>query len=72
MFFIFQPFQSFISSINISNQIVSFTEDYPNNLLFSEDPTERQILKQLANRLALVINGATGEKYLVKTLDYNF
>jgi len=51
---------------------VSFTEDYPNNLLFSEDPTERQILKQLANRLALVINGATGEKYLVKTLDYNF
>lgn len=72
MFFIFQPFQSFISSINISNQIVSFTEDYPNNLLFSEDPTERQILKQLANRLALVINGATGEKYLVKTLEYNF
>jgi len=72
MFFIFQPFQSFISSINISNQIVSFTEDYPNNLLFSEDPTERQILKQLANRLALVINGAIGEKYLVKTLEYNF
>ncbi|MBA7539727.1 hypothetical protein ES705_32011 [subsurface metagenome] len=49
---------------------VIFREDYPNNLLFSEDPIERQILTQLANRLALVINGATGEKYLIKTLDY--
>lgn len=36
----------------------------------SEDPVERQILTQLANRLVLVINGATGEKYLIKTLDY--
>ena len=32
---------------------------------------KRQILTQLENRLALVINGATGEKYLIKTLDYN-
>ncbi len=51
---------------------VIFREDYPNNLLFSEDPLERQILTQLANRLALVINGATGEKYLIKTMDYIF
>ena len=51
---------------------VIFREDYPNNLLFSEDPVERQILTQLPNRLALVINGATGEKYLIKTLDYIF
>jgi hypothetical protein len=49
---------------------VIFREDYPNNLLFSEDPVERQILTVLENRLSLVINGATGEKYLVKTLDY--
>jgi len=49
---------------------VIFREDYPNNLLFSEDPVERQILTQLANRLALVVNGATGEKYLIKTLGY--
>jgi hypothetical protein len=48
---------------------VIFSEDYPNNLLFSEDPFERQILTQLSNRLALVINGATGEKYLIKTLE---
>ena len=46
---------------------VIFREDYPNNLLFSEDSIERQILTQLPNRLALVINGATGEKYLIKT-----
>ncbi len=51
---------------------VIFREDYPNNLIFSEDPFERQILTQLENRLALVINGATGEKYLIKTIDYKF
>ena len=50
---------------------VIFREDYPNNLLFSEDPFERQIFTQFPNRLAIVINGATGEKYLIKTLDYN-
>jgi len=50
---------------------IIFREDYPNNLLFSEDPVERQILTQLANRLTLIINGATGEKYLIKTLNYN-
>ena len=44
--------------------------DYPNNLLFSEDPEERQMLSQLQNRLALVINGTTGEKYLIKTLNF--
>ncbi|MBA7666969.1 hypothetical protein ES703_75054 [subsurface metagenome] len=44
---------------------VIFREDYPNNLLFSDDAFEREILTQLPNRLALVINGATGEKYLV-------
>jgi len=49
---------------------VIFREDYPNNILFSEDSKERQILTQLENRIALVINGATGEKYLIKTLDY--
>jgi len=49
---------------------VIFREDYPNNLLFSEDSFERQILTQLPNRLALVINGATGEKYLIKTQDH--
>jgi hypothetical protein len=51
---------------------VVFREDYPNNLLFSEDPLERQVFTQLPNRLALVINGATGEKYLIKTLDFFF
>jgi len=50
---------------------VIFREDYPNNLLFSEEPIERQILTQLANRLALVINGATGEKYLIRTLEHS-
>ena len=47
---------------------VIFREDYPNNTLFSEDTIERQILTKLPNRLALVINGAIGEKYLIKTL----
>ena len=50
---------------------VIFREDYPNNLLFSEEPIERQLLTQLANRLALVINGATGEKYLIRTLEHS-
>ena len=50
---------------------IIFREDYPNNVLFSEDPIERQMLTQLPNRIAMVINGATGEKYLIKTLDYN-
>ena len=50
---------------------IVFREDYPNNVLFSEDPNERQMLTQLPNRLALVINGATGEKYLIKTLGYS-
>lgn len=50
---------------------VIFREDYPNNLLFSEDPIERQILTQLANRLALIINGATWEKYLIRSLDFS-
>ncbi|MFX1395776.1 MAG: ATP-binding protein [Promethearchaeota archaeon] len=50
---------------------VIFRQDYPNNLMFSESPTERQALTQLPNRIALVLNGATGEKFLVKTLDFN-
>ena len=50
---------------------VIFRVDYPNNLLFSEDPLERQVLTQLPHRLALVINGATGEKYLIRSLNYN-
>ena len=29
------------------------------------------MVTQVPNRLALVINGATGEKYLIKTLNYN-
>ncbi len=51
---------------------VIFSQDHPDNLLFSEDPKERQMLTQLENRLALVINGATGEKYLMKTKDYKY
>lgn len=50
---------------------VIFREDYPNNLLFSEDTYERQLLTQLPNRLALVINGATGEKCLIETLNFS-
>ena len=50
---------------------IIFREDYPNNTLFSEDIRERQMITQVPNRLALVINGATGEKYLIKTIDYN-
>jgi len=49
---------------------IIFREDYPNNTLFSEDIRERQMITQVPNRLAFVINGATGEKYLIKTLDY--
>ena len=49
---------------------IIFRVDYPNNTLFSEDIKERQLLTQLAHRHAYIINGATGEKYLIKTLDY--
>ncbi len=49
---------------------VLFKLDYPNNLIFSEDPYERKVLTQLQNQLALVNNGATGEKYLIKSLIY--
>ena len=49
---------------------IIFRVDYPNNTLFSEDIKERQLLTQLSHRHALNINGATGEKYLIKTLDY--
>jgi len=45
--------------------------DYPNNIIFSEDLKERQLLTHLSNRLAHINNGATGEKYLIKTLDYD-
>ena len=45
---------------------------FRNNALFSEDIRERDVITQVPNRLALVINGATGEKYLIKTLDYMF
>lgn len=49
---------------------IIFREDFPHNTLFSEEPNERQMLTQLPNRFALVINGATGEKYLIKTIEY--
>ncbi|MFW9970807.1 MAG: ATP-binding protein [Candidatus Odinarchaeota archaeon] len=49
---------------------IIFREDFPNITLFSEDSFDRQMLTQLENRLALVINGATGEKYLIKTLNF--
>ena len=35
-------------------------------MLLSEDIRERQMKMQIPNRLALVINGAIGEKYLIK------
>ena len=50
---------------------VVFRQDYPNNLLFSEIPDTRQILTQIPHRIALVLNGATGEKYLMKSSDFN-
>jgi len=50
---------------------VIFRVDFPNNTLFSEAINERQMLTQLPHRIALVMNGATGEKYLIKTQDYN-
>jgi len=50
---------------------VIFRVDYPNNLLFSEELNERQMLTQLPNRLALVNNGTTGEKYLMKSLEFD-
>ena len=50
---------------------VIFRVDYPNNLLFSEEISERQMLTQLPNRLALVNNGTTGEKYLIKSLEFD-
>jgi len=49
---------------------VIFREDYPNNQLFSENANEREMLTQLPNRIALVLNGTTGEKYLMKSIDY--
>ncbi len=55
-----QLFEEVVSQPSIK---VIFRQDYPNNTLFSEDPFERQMLTQLENRLALVNNGATGEKY---------
>jgi hypothetical protein len=51
---------------------VLFRQDYPNNILFSENPLERQMLTRFENRLAVVINGATGENYLIKTIDWFF
>jgi len=50
---------------------IIFRQDYPNNTLFSEDIFEWQMLTQLENRIALIINGATGEKFLIQTLEYN-
>ncbi len=50
---------------------IIFRVDYPNNTLFSEDIKERQLLTQLTNRLALVVNGATGEKYLIRTVKHS-
>lgn len=50
---------------------ILFRQDYPNNTLFSEDPFERQLLTQLSHRFALVLNGATGERYLMKSLEYS-
>ncbi len=63
-----QLFEDVVSQPSIK---VIFRQDYPNNTLFSEDPFERQMLTQLENRLALVNNGATGEKYLIKTMDFH-
>ncbi len=45
---------------------IVFREDFPHNVLFSEVPNERPMITQIPNRLALVINGSTGEKYLIK------
>ena len=41
------------------------------NTLFSENPIERQSLTQLPNRTALVGNGATGEQYLINSIDFS-
>ena len=66
------PAQLFDDVVSQPSIKVIFREDYPNNILFSEDLIERQILTQFPNRLAIVINGATGEKYLIRTLEYNW
>jgi hypothetical protein len=50
---------------------ILFRLDHPNNILFSENIEERQILTQLENRLIMVINGTTGEKYLGRSIDFH-
>lgn len=45
---------------------------FRNNILFSESPIERQILTQLPDRIVLVVNGATGEKYLMRSMNFQF
>jgi hypothetical protein len=45
---------------------VILREDCPNNTLLSEDIRRGSVISQIPNRLALVINRAIGEKYLIK------
>ena len=65
------PIKKYLDVVSQPSIKVIFRQDYPNNTLFSEVPFERQMLTQIENRLALVNNGATGEKHLIITLDYN-
>lgn len=48
---------------------VLFRLAYPCNEIFTNDSEEKEMLLQLENRQALVMNGTTGNKYLIKTLD---
>ncbi len=55
--------------VKVSLQII-FRVKYPCNTIFTENYSDRDLLTNLKNRVALVMNGVESENFLIQTLDY--
>ncbi len=56
--------------VKVSLQII-FRVKYPCNTIFTENYSDRDLLPNLKNRVALVMNGVESENFLIQTLDYD-
>jgi len=65
------PHRLFESATTLPSLKILFRLGYPDNIIFSNDNNELNLLSSLEKRIALMVNGNTGEKYAFKTLNQN-
>jgi len=64
------PSRLFTCVTTLPSLKILFRVGHPCNTILIGNPKEQDLLMLQKNRQALVLNGVTGEKYIIETLDY--